>query len=280
MMASVVDRLTGALAVSFRTMSRGAADARADRPRPARFGDLIEALPQESLIAVLAIGGWSGHCLAVLDRGMAEISIGLLLAEPLDQSRPRGRGAFTAIERVVVERLARDQIATHLARALNPVAELDVALDYMTGDAADAAIALPPAACLTWTITVTVEGRTGLINFLLPYAAVEPIRPQLSRDPSGSGQDNDVSWRQHLRTELPLAGVPLRAVIEHRRISAAQVLRWRPGSVLPLNRHHEEPIDVFRGDLLVLRARIAEHNGRVALHVEERRLAEDWPAPS
>jgi flagellar motor switch protein FliM len=70
----------------------------------------------------------------------------------------------------------------------------------------------------------------------------------------------------------------LRAVIERRRISATEVLRWRVGSTLLLNRHHEEPIDVFCDDLLVLRARMAEQDGRIALHVEERRLAEDWPA--
>jgi flagellar motor switch protein FliM len=69
----------------------------------------------------------------------------------------------------------------------------------------------------------------------------------------------------------------LKAVIESRRVSAAEILRWRVGSTLVLNRHHEEPIDVFCDDLLVLRARMAEQGGRIALHVEERRLAEDWP---
>lgn len=125
-----------------------------------------------------------------------------------------------------------------------------------------------------------MEGRDGSITFLLPYAAIEPIRAQLSRDPAGSGRDRDAAWRSHLETELPHTDVTLRAVIERRRISATEVLRWRVGAMVLLNRRHDEPIDVFCDDLLVLRARMAEHDGRVALHVEERRLAEDWPGPT
>jgi flagellar motor switch protein FliM len=55
------------------------------------------------------------------------------------------------------------------------------------------------------------------------------------------------------------------------------MMRWQPGSKLLLDRRHDEPIDVLCGDLPVLRTRIAEKDGRIALHVEERRFADDWP---
>jgi flagellar motor switch protein FliM len=176
-----------------------------------------------------------------------------------------------------VERLARDQIAGSLISGFASVTDLDVTLDYVAADAAEAAIANPPSPCLAWRISLTVEERDGSLTFLLPYAAIEPIRPQLSRDPAGSGRDSDAAWRNHLEAELPHTDVALRAVIERRRVSATEVLRWRIGSTVVLNRRHDEPIDVFCDDLLVLRARMAEHDGRIALHVEERRLAEDWP---
>jgi flagellar motor switch protein FliM len=187
------------------------------------------------------------------------------------------RRGYTAIERAVVERLARDQIAGSMTSAFAPAAELEVMLDHVATDAAEAAIANPPAPCIVWRVSLTVDGRDGSLTFLLPYAAIEPIKPQLSREPAGSGRDRDAVWRSHLETELPHTDVGLRAVIERRRISATEVLRWRVGSTVLLNRRHDEPIDVFCDDLLVLRARMAEHDGRIALHVEERRLAEDWP---
>jgi flagellar motor switch protein FliM len=290
MLAGIVERLAGAFAISFRTMSRGSADARSEQPRPTRFAEFMETIPPAALIAVLRIGSWGGNCLAVIDGDLAKIAIGLLLGGQGGVTRGDVKGGegsvaatqprrgYTAIERAVVERLGRDQIAGSMISAFAPVTDLAVALDYLATEAAEAPIANPPAPCLAWRVSLTIEGRDGSINFLLPYAAIEPIRPQLSRDPAGSGRDRDAAWRNHLEAELPHADVLLRAVIERRRVSATEVLRWRVGSTVLLNRRHDEPIDVFCDDLLVLRARMAEHDGRIALHVEERRLAEDWPA--
>jgi flagellar motor switch protein FliM len=278
MLASVVDRLAGSLAINFRTISHGSADARTEQPRPTRFAEVMETVPPLALLAVMRIGSWGGNCLTVIDCELANIAVALLLGGQGGMPPALPRRGYTAIERAVVERLARDQIAGSMASAFAPVAELDVTLDHLAVDAAEVAIANPPAPCLTWRISLTVEGREGSITFLLPYAAIEPIRPQLSRDPAGSGRDRDAAWRSHLEAELPHTDVALRAVIERRRISATEVLRWRVGSTVLLNRRHDEPIEVFCDDLLVLRARMAEHDGRIALHVEERRLAEDWPA--
>jgi len=277
MLTAVIDRLAGSLTTDFRNICRGNAEARTEQPRPTRFAEFMETVPAGSLIAVFRIGAWNGHCLAVIDGDLANIAIGLLLGGRGGPAASPPRRGYTAIERAVVERLARDQIAAGLARSFSPVTELEVRLDYLANEAADAAIAQPPAACLAWRVAVTAEGCEGSIEFLLPFASIEPIRAELSRDPASQGKDRDSVWRAHLQSELPLAGMVLRAVIERRRISATEVLRWRVGTTLPLNRHHEEPIDVFCHDLLVLRARMAEQEGRMALHIDERRFAEDWP---
>jgi len=277
MLAGVIDRLAGSLATVFRGIGRGNADARTDQAAPVRFAEFLEAVPPASLIAVFRIGTWNAQCLAVIDGDLANIATGLLLGGRGAMEAPQARRGYTAIERAVVERLARDQIAASLMGAFAPVAELDFALDFLATEAIEAAIAPPSAFCLSWRVAMTVEGGDGSITFLLPYAAIEPIRAQLSRDPTGQGQDRDAVWRTHLESELPHAGMPLRAVIERRRVSATDVLRWRVGSVLQLNRHHEDAIDVFCDDLLVFRARMAEQEGRIALHIEERRIAEDWP---
>jgi flagellar motor switch protein FliM len=69
----------------------------------------------------------------------------------------------------------------------------------------------------------------------------------------------------------------LRAVIEERQISTAEVMKWQVGSRLLLEKRQDEPIDVFCNELLVLRAAMADKEGRLALRVSERCLAQDWP---
>ncbi len=153
MLAGIVDRLAGAIAISFRTISRGSADARTEQPHPTRFADYMETVPSGALIAVFRIGTWGGHCIAVIDGELCDVAIGLLLGGQGAAAAAQSRRGYTAIERAVVERLARDQIAGNLASAFAPATDLDIALDHMATDATEAAIANPPAPCPVWRVS-------------------------------------------------------------------------------------------------------------------------------
>jgi flagellar motor switch protein FliM len=281
MLVTVVERLAGMLTISFCKICRGAAIARAEEPKPIRFVEFTEHVHAPALIAVLRLGTWNGPCLAVIDHVLADTAIGLLLGGGGHAAGPMNKRDYTAIERTLLERLARDLIAINLARSFEQLTEVNVTLDRLAIDPADAAIARPRAQCLTWRISVTLDGRDGTIAFLLPYAAIEPIRPLLARDRSGAGQfgadgGGDPVWQSHLRTELPRVGMKVRAILERRRSTAGEVMNWKVGSTLVLNRRRDESLEVFCDDLLVLRARMAEQDGRIALHVDEKRIAEDW----
>ena len=106
------------------------------------------------------------------------------------------------------------------------------------------------------------------------------MKDRLAQALSDQKPGGNQAWQAHLNAELPQTGVTLRAIVERRRIATSDLLRWRVGTTLPLSRRHDDPIELFCRDLLLLRARIAEKDGRIALHVEDRRLAEDWPIPA
>src|ERR1700760_193860 len=61
MLAGIVDRLAGSLAINFRTISRGSADAGTEQPHPIRFAESVAAVPPFALIAVMRIGSWGGN---------------------------------------------------------------------------------------------------------------------------------------------------------------------------------------------------------------------------
>jgi flagellar motor switch protein FliM len=183
----------------------------------------------------------------------------------------------TAIERTVVERLAADVIARDLGRAFEPVARVDGVLERMETVPGNVAIARPSAVAITFGAEIVMERHRGSVSFLIPSATLDPVKDRLARGISDQKPGGDGAWHAHLHNELPLTSVTLRAVVERRRVSTSDVLRWRVGSHLPLGRRHDDPIELFCRDLLVLHARIAEKDGHIALHVEDRRLAKDWP---
>lgn len=277
MLNIMVDRLAQLMTVRMRGFTGDNADVSIDGIQPCRLKDFLDTVSLPAMIAVLRIEPWEGYCLAALDPKLITSSMDMLLGGRRNRGAPIEGRPYTAIERTFIERLTQDVIARDLKQAFELIADVDFVLERFETTPSYAAVTKLSAAAIMFRAEVAMENRGGHIDFLIPLSSFDPVREQLVEEFVGKRHGGDPAWRAHLAMVLPHAEVPLRAVIEQRPISTAEVMRWRVGSHLVLERRHDEPIDVFCDDLLVLRASIAEKDGRVALCVEDRRLAHDWP---
>ncbi|CAH2605534.1 Flagellar motor switch protein FliM (plasmid) [Rhodovastum atsumiense] len=280
MLNMVVDRLARRMTTSIRKFTADNADVSIERIRPVRLKEFLDSIALPAMIAVIRIEQWDGYCLAALDSRLIASVVDVLLGGRRNRVQPIDGRPYTPIERTFVGRLIEDVITRDLKHAFESICEVDFSLDRFEGTPSYAAITKLTAAAVTFRAEVLMDGRGGHIDFLIPYATLEPVRDVLSQEFVGKKQGGDSIWRSHLMEEIPRAHVRLRVVLGKRQLSSAEVARWRLGSRLVLDCRHDDPIDVFCDDLLVLRARIAEKDGRVALRVEERHILEDWPGPA
>jgi flagellar motor switch protein FliM len=280
MLNIMVDRLAQLMTVRMRGFTGDNADVSIDRIQPCRLKDFLDTVSLPAMIAVLRIEPWEGYCLAALDPKLITSAMDMLLGGRRNRGAPIEGRPYTAIERTFIERLTQDVIARDLKQAFELIGEVDFVLERFETTPSYAAVTKLSAAAIMFRAEIAMENRGGHIDFLIPYSSFDPVREQLVEEFMGKRHGGDPAWRTHLATVLPHAEVALRAVIEQRPISTAEVMRWRVGSHLVLDRRHDEPIDVYCEDLLVLRASIAEKDGRVALCVQDRRLAQDWPEPA
>lgn len=276
----IVDRLAQLMTASMRAFTADNADVNIDRVKAIRLGEFLESLTLPTMIAVIRIEQWDGYCLAALDSRLIASVVDVLLGGRRNRLLGIEGRPCTAIERTFLERMANEVITTDLRRAFELICQVEFTLERFESNPAYAAITKPSAAAISFRAEFTMEGRGGHVDFLIPYATLDPVHAQLVQETVGKRQGGDPAWRAHLLETLPSASVTLRAIIERRRISAREVLAWRPGSKLVLARRHDEPIDLLCNELPVFRARIAEKDGQIALHVEERHIASDWPAGS
>jgi flagellar motor switch protein FliM len=98
---------------------------------------------------------------------------------------------------------------------------------------------------------------------------LEPVRDILAQEFIGKKSGGDTVWLNHLRGEVPRASIELQAILEQRVVNVSTVVRWKPGTILLLNRRQDDPVDLTCEGTLIARALIAERDGRVALQVEE-----------
>lgn len=277
MLNIMIDRLAQAMTVSMRGFTGDNADVSIDRIEACRLKDFVDSVPLPAMIAILRVDPWEGYCLAALDPRLITTVMDVLLGGRRNGGAPIEGRPYTAIERAFVERLMNDVVATDLKQAFEIIGEVDFVLERLETTPSYAAVTKPSAAAITFRAEVTLENRKGYIDFLIPYSTFDPVREQLVEEFVGKKQGGDAGWRAHLTATLPYAEVELRAVVEERPISSAEVMNWQVGSRVLLERRQDESIDVFCNDLLVLRAAIAEKEGRLALRVSECRFTKDWP---
>jgi flagellar motor switch protein FliM len=276
MLDIVVDRLARLMTSSSRKFTADNADVVIDRVRPVRVGAFLDSITLPALIGIIRIEEWDGYCLAALDSQLIGSIVDILLGGRRNAVQPIEGRPYTPIERAFVEKFV-GLLTQDMSRAFEAVSPATFRLERFEITPGYALITKPTAAALTFRAEITMEGRGGHIDFLLPYASIEPVRDLLSQEVLGKKVGGDTIWRSHLAEELPRASAELTAVIESRVMPFSEVARWQPGAVVTLDRRPEDNLDVFCQGLLVCRARMAARDDRVVLRVEECVIEKAWP---
>jgi flagellar motor switch protein FliM len=277
MLNIMIDRLAQSMTVSMRGFTGDNADVSIDRIQACRLKDFLDSVSLPAMIAVFRVEPWEGYCLAALDPRLITSSMDVLLGGRRNRGAPIEGRPYTAIERTFIERLMTEVVASDLKHAFEIIGDVDFELERLETTPSYAAVTKASAAAVTFRAEIAMEHRGGHIDFLVPYSTFDPVRERLLEEFAGKKLGGDPAWRSHLTNILPHAEVEIKAVIEERPISTTEVMSWRVGSRVLLERRQEETIDVFCNDLLVLRAAIADKDGRLALRVAECRLQQDWP---
>lgn len=266
----VVDRFARLLTSGVRKFTSDNCEVTVKRVRAMRVGDFLNRISLPAMIAVIHAEQWEGNLLAAIDSQLMGSVVDVMLGGRRNAAQPIEGRPYTPIERTLIERMVTEVIISDLKDAFSSICEIDFTLDRYETTPTYAAITELSAAAVHFRTEVSMDGgRGGYIDFLIPYAVLEPVRDVLAQEFIGKKTHSDTVWLNHLRGEVPQANVELQAVLEQRTINISTVARWRPGTILMLNRRHDDPVELTCEKMLVARAMIGEHDGRVALQIEE-----------
>jgi len=93
----------------------------------------------------------------------------------------------------------------------------------------------PDDVALLFSFVVTVEDWKSSIDWIVPYAALEPLRPKLGNPKANSKpQKVNTNWASHFCRELQFVDLEVSGTFISRPVSIAEVLSLGPGSIVPL----------------------------------------------
>lgn len=270
MLEIVFDRLERMLTTSVRNFTSENVEINLEDIKAQRFGDYLNSVPLPAMLSVFKAVEWDNYGLIVVDSPMIYSIVDVLLGGRRGAAPMRVEGRpYTTIEANLIERLIR-LILADLSLAFAPITKVEFRFERMETNPRFAAIARPGNACVVFKLRIDMEDRGGAIEFLLPYATLEPARDVLLQMFMGEKFGRDSIWEGHLARELMVTQVELHALLDEQTVTLGEAMAFRVGSVLKLGCAPNAPIQLRCGGVPMLIGRLGRIRDRLAIEVIDR----------
>lgn len=235
MLEIIFDQLVRILSTSLRNFTSDNAEAVIESISSSRLGDYLANLPVQTMLAVFRAEELDNSGLLSLDSGMIYNMIDLVLGGRHGRALvPPDNRPYTPIERGLVERLVH-VILADFTTSFRPVSPVRFRFDRLETNSRFAIISRVSNAAIVARLRIDMEGRSGTIEIVLPYATLEPVRDLLLQKFMGEKFGRDHIWESHLSDELWTTEVELEALLDEQPIRLSDILEMRPGAALPIS---------------------------------------------
>lgn len=238
-----------------------------------KLDECLKSLGEFSAINLLKFDITSGLSLAVINGGLLSEIINRYFGASFNGGGlPQEERQLTPTEARMNERLLSHVLAA-LQIGWQEVTPLEVKLlatetnpDYVKlGSDEDMAV--------RFSIKLTVGEFSDTVQWLLPYAALEALRPKLGNlsRPLSDGK-NSKNWSQILRQEMRAVDLDLTAVFTTIDVSLSEVLKLKEGSILPMR--IPEMVKVYSGDVPIFAGEYGSFETNKAVSMRRKLSAE------
>ncbi len=267
MLEIVFDRLVRLLTASMRSFTSDNVEVSFDEITSVRFGDYLNSIPLPAIISVIKADPWDNYGIVTVDSNLIYSIIDVLLGgrRGLTTTRVEGR-PYTTIETNLVKRMI-ELVLADAEQAFRPLSPVAFSIDRLETNPRFAAVARPANAAILVRLRIDMEDRGGVIEFLLPYATIEPIRDVLLQGFMGEKFGRDPIWESHLATEIWASDVAVSAVLAERQMPLRRIMQLKVGDTLMLDVTPDSLVELRCGEFVVTEGRIGHAAQNIAVQV-------------
>jgi flagellar motor switch protein FliM len=151
--------------------------------------------------------------------------------------------------------------------SFQPLSPVRFIVDRIETNPRFATITRPANAAILIDLKLDMEGRGGVLQILLPYATIEPIRDLLLQSFMGEKLGRDAIWESHLATEIWQADVSVDAVLHEMHLPLKRVLELQVGDTLMFDARPNDLVTLRCGDWNLTQARVGRIDDKIAVQV-------------
>lgn len=269
MLDVVFEHLVHMLSSSLRSFTSDNAEVSCVSIKSMQFVDYIGSVSSPSMLIIFKANEWDNQGILVVDSPLIYSMVDTLLGgrKSTSTAMKLENRTFTIIERNLVERFVL-LVLSNLETAFAPISKVQFTFERLETNPRFAAIAKEKNPVIVVTLRVEMDERGGLIELILPYATIEPIRELLLQGFMKENFGHDTVWEQHLASHLWDTNVVLEAAVESEPLTLKDVMKWKKGDHVDLQASKNSLITIFCNHHPLFTGYIGQKDGHIAIKIE------------
>lgn len=269
MLDVVFDRMGRLLSTSLRNLTSDNVEASIEDITSVRFGDYLNSVPLPAMLSIIKAEEWDNQGLIVCDSALIYSMVDVLLGGRRGSTALRIEGRpYTTIECNLMERVLHVTLAD-MSAAFDPLSPVTFRFERLETNPRFAAITQMNNAAVLVKIRIDMEDRGGMMEILIPYATLEPIRELLLQMFMGEKFGRDSIWETHLSRELYKTDIEIQAVLDEITVSLRDVMEWHIGSTIMLDTKSEDLIEIRCGQRPLFTGKMGRRDLNIAIQLED-----------
>lgn len=269
MLDVVFDRMGRLLSTSLRNLTSDNVEASIDDIVSVRFGDYLNSVPLPAMLSIIKAEEWDNQGLIVCDSALIYSMVDVLLGGRKGSPALRIEGRpYTTIECNLMERVLHVAL-NDMSAAFDPLSPVNFRFERLETNPRFAAITQTNNAAVLVKIRIDMEGRGGMMEILLPYATLEPIREILLQMFMGEKFGRDSIWEGHLSKELYKTDIEISAILDEMTVSLRDVMKWKIGTTIMFESKPDDVVELRCGHRPMFTGKIGRRDKHIAVRLEE-----------
>jgi flagellar motor switch protein FliM len=234
-----------------------------------KFGEFLRKLPMPSNINILRLESLRRNILLVIDARLVYLIVDHIFGgNGRGHVKVEGRD-FTPIEARITRNIL-DLAIDDFEKAWAPVYSMPLTYIRSEINPQFAAIVAPTEMVITLAYKLEIEGQGRIVYICIPYSTIEPIKEKLYTGFQSDQFEVDSLWATRLKDRIEASPIKIQAVLGKTTRKVREVLDWKVGDVIGLDRHISEPIDIQVEGVIRFLARPGTHRGNRAVRIDRR----------
>ena len=233
-----------------------------------KYGEFLNYLPVPSCLNIVRFLPLRGQCIVTIEAKLIYAFLNNFFGGFTNPKEKVEGREFTAIELMIIQKLMKI-ILEEYDRCWQPV--YAITGEYLRTETNPQFLTVVPLSdvVLVTSFEIEMENLRGMVQIVIPYSTVEPIRPNLTAGIQTDEDDVSISWYDQINYQLANSEVEADVLLGRAELTIEQMLDLSVGDVLMLNQSQEKPLKLRVEGTDKYRVEPVERSGVISIKVIE-----------